>query len=70
MGKYGGFKSEKRKKENARIKKQEEKRKRRFGLKAEEDSGEQEVLEENETAMNEEPVQVELPDSQEEDIKL
>lgn len=46
MGKYGGFKSEKRKKENARLKKQEEKRQRRFGLKTTEDSEEQgEIIE-------------------------
>jgi len=54
VGKYGGFKSEKRKKENARLKKQEEKRQRRFGLKTAEDAGEPgEVIEGQETSEEE-----------------
>ncbi len=39
MARHGGYKAEKRRKETARLKKQEEKRQRRFGAKAEEAEG-------------------------------
>lgn len=43
MARRGGYKSDKRRKETERLKKQEEKRQRRFGLKPREEGGEPET---------------------------
>ena len=43
MARHGGYKSEKRRKETARLKKQEEKRQRRFGAKTQNEEAGDEI---------------------------